>query len=99
MDAEKAALFSGDLDAIAKMAEQKMQLTQKLEGASATDLSALSRRLHDHTRLLEAAKSGVGQAVATLTKQRAARSSLSSYDPSGNATSIGTPLRKTDRKF
>jgi hypothetical protein len=57
--------------------------------------SALAR----NSTLFAAAREGVGTVLTTLNQQRAARTTLSSYDSSGKATQISQPKRGTERRF
>ncbi len=97
--AERHALLIGDLDAVAAMTPEKEDVARALEGAKGPDLRRLSAALAQNGALLTAARTGVGTVIATLQNQRVARTSLSSYDRSGKATTISKPVRGADRRF
>ena len=99
LEVERAALLSGDLEAVGALTAEKEALTTGFEGSDAGELQALSMALHRNEALLAAARDGVSTVLTTLRQQRDARISLSSYDSSGKATKIGQPARGTERRF
>ncbi|MDA9207955.1 hypothetical protein N9O61_03625 [Octadecabacter sp.] len=99
LDLERSALLKGDLDTVAGLIGEKEELVTQFEETGSAELRALSFKLAQNGRLLEAAKSGVGDALTTVKKLRQARSSLSSYDRTGKATEIRQTPGSTDRRF
>ena len=99
LDLERNALIQGDLDTIVGLIPEKEDLVTQFEQNEAADLKALSFKLAQNARLLNAARSGVSDAVSTMQKLEQARSSLSSYDRTGKATEIRQTPGTTDRRF
>lgn len=99
LDLERSALIKGDLDTVVGLIPEKEQLVTKFEETGTPELRALSFKLAQNGRLLEAARSGVGDALTMMQKLKQARSSLSSYDRSGKATEIRQTPGSTDRRF
>ena len=99
LEAERAALLEGNLDAVGALAGEKEQLADTFETAGMSELQSLSDALARNAALLSAAQDGVSTVLQTLRNQREARASLSSYDRSGNATTISNPTGGTLRRF
>lgn len=99
LEVEKAALLSGDLQAVGTLTAEKEALAAGFENGTPGELRALSSALERNGVLLAAAKDGVSTVLETLRQQRDARMSLSSYDSSGKATKIEQPARGTERRF
>ena len=99
LDLERSALIEGDLDTVIGLIPEKEELVTQFEGTGAVELKALSFKLTQNGRLLDAARSGVGDALTTMQKLKQARSSLSSYDRTGKATQITQTPGTTDRRF
>lgn len=99
LDAERKALIQGDLDSVVGFVSEKEGLVAEFEDADGAELKALSFKLAQNERLLNAARAGVKDAVSTVKKLHAARTSLSSYDRSGKATEIRPTPTSTDRRF
>ena len=99
LDEERAALIAGDLEKVVGMVGEKQKLADELETSRAVDLRFLSDRIDSNGRLLAAARDGVSDVVQTLKNHRQARTSLSSYDSSGKATTITGAPAKTERRY
>ncbi|MCF2905949.1 hypothetical protein L0666_13195 [Octadecabacter sp. CECT 8868] len=99
LDAERAALLSGDFATVDTLAEEKTRLSQRIGPEDRRELSALSGALAQNSALLAAARDGVSNVLKALANQRAARQKLSSYDSSGKATMIAQQPAKTERRF
>lgn len=99
LETEKELLLSGELASVSKLVPEKEALARALEARKTAELAPLSALLQENGRLLTAAKSGVSQVLETLKQQRAARTSLSTYDATGAATNIGSPKNETLRRY
>lgn len=99
LDLERSALIKGDLETVAGFIPEKEELVTRFEETAPAELRALSFKLGQNGRLLEAARSGVGEAMTTMQKLRQARLSLSSYDRTGKATEIRQTPGTTDKRF
>jgi len=99
LEAEKAALLAGDMEAVAVLAVEKEELAKGFNSANSDELRQLSAPLERNRVLLSAASQGVKTVLTALQAQRAARTSLSSYDSSGRAKQIAQPTRGTERHF
>lgn len=99
LEREKNALLAGDLETVLEIGQSKEVLAEKLEGADQDQLKLVQSKLSQNMKLLSAAQSGVGDAVAKLRQLQSSRTKLSSYDKSGNATEIRHASRSTDRRF
>ncbi len=99
LEVERAALLKGDFETVGALIPQKEALATKFEGAGAAELRLLASALARNSTLFAAAREGVVTVLTTLNQQRAARTTLSSYDSSGKATQISQPKRGTERRF
>jgi hypothetical protein len=99
LEVERAALLQGDFETIGTLIPEKEALATQFEDADAADLRLLASALAHNSTLFAAAREGVGTVLTTLTQQRAARTTLSSYDSSGKATQISQPARGTERRY
>lgn len=99
LNTERAALITGDLEAVAALSAEKDAITLTFEGGDVSQLQKLSGALMHNEALLSAAREGVQTALSTLRNQRAARTTLSGYDSTGNATVIERAQRSTERRF
>ncbi|MBU2992396.1 hypothetical protein Q4555_09200 [Octadecabacter sp. 1_MG-2023] len=99
LEAERAALLTGDFATVETLAEEKIELSQNIGPEDRHELAALSGALAQNTTLLAAARDGVSNVLTALANQRAARQRLSSYDRSGKATTITQQPAKTERRF
>lgn len=99
LEVERAALLKGDFETVGALIPEKEALSTQFEDAGAADLRLLAAALAHNSTLFAAAREGVGAVLATLNQQRAARTTLSSYDSSGKATQISQPTRGTERHF
>ena len=99
LDVERSALMQGDPDTVVSLIDEKENLVEQFGDVGSVELKALSFKLAQNGRLLDAARAGVNDAVSTMKKLNAARTSLSSYDRSGKATEIRPTSTSTDRRF
>lgn len=99
LEKERQALLAGDLERVAAFIEEKTVLTDRLEKAPLAELRAMSGLLGRNAALLSAAKDGVTDVVATLRKQSAARTTLSTYDSAGRPAQISNARSATERRF
>ncbi|MCW1950703.1 MAG: hypothetical protein KIH44_004975 [Octadecabacter sp.] len=99
LEVERVALLNGDFDAIGGLVAEKEALSTQFDDANAPELKLLSIALARNSSLFAAAHEGVTAVVSTLRQQRAARTTLSSYDSSGKATQISQPERGTERRY
>jgi len=99
LDKEREALMHGDLQAVISLTDHKRQLADQLENEDTIELRALSLKLAQNGRLLAAARDGVADVATTLKRQHDARTKLSGYDRSGQATTITGVPSQTERRF
>lgn len=99
LEEERDALLAGDLARVGALIDEKTALTEQLERAPVAELKALSGLLHRNAALIAAARDGVSEVVTTLRKQKAARTTLSSYDSAGRPTQISNTKSATERRF
>ena len=99
LEVERLALLNGDFDAVSGLVEEKEVLSSQFDDANAAELKLLSTALARNSTLFAAAHEGVTTVVGALRQQRAARTTLSSYDSSGKATQISQPERGTERRY
>ncbi len=99
LEVERAALLKGDFETVVALVAEKEALATQFEDAGTAELHTLSSALERNSALFSAAREGVGTVLKTLREQRAARTTLSSYDSSGKATQISRPERGTERRF
>ncbi len=99
LEVEREALLNGDFDTLGELVEEKETLATQFDDANAAELRLLSAALTRNSNLFAAAHEGVTTVVTALRQQRAARTTLSSYDSSGNATQISQPPRGTERRY
>ncbi|AKS47813.1 hypothetical protein SAMN05444287_2530 [Octadecabacter temperatus] len=96
---EHLALLKGDFDTVGALVAEKESLSTQFDDANAAELKLLSTALARNSTLFAAAHEGVTAVVTTLRQQRAARTTLSSYDSSGKATQISQPEHGTERRY
>lgn len=96
---ERQALMAGDLEVVGSLIEEKSALAAELAGASGKELHDLAEALEQNGRLIAAAQEGVATVLNTLKQQRDARTSLSSYGPTGHAKQISPVSGGTERRF
>jgi len=99
LEVERAALLAGDLATVGTMITEKEQLTVRLEADNPLELRLLSAQLERNGALMSAARDGVEDVIATLRQQRAARSTLSTYDSDGKPNQISRSSSATVRRF
>lgn len=99
LEEERAALLKGDLWKVATFTPEKEALADALEASRPDQLTALAMPLSRNAALLAAARAGVQDVLSTLSKQRAARTALSSYDRSGAPKVIAASQRSTDQRL
>jgi len=99
LEDERQALLAGDLERVGALIEEKVALTDHLEKAPLAELKSMSGLLNRNAALLAAAKDGVGDVVTTLRKQKAARTTLSTYDSAGRPAQISNTRSGTERRF
>lgn len=99
LEIEHVALLSGDFETVGGLVAEKEVLATQFDDANATELKFLSTALARNSTLFAAAHEGVTTVVSALRQQRAARTTLSSYDSSGKATQISQPERGTERRY
>lgn len=99
LEIERTALLAGDLDAIDALCAEKEEIAATFDDSDGRDLQAISGALARNGALLAAARDGVTTVLTTLKDQRTARSTLSSYDSTGKATTISKTPHGTERRF
>ncbi len=99
LEIEHQALLKGDFDTVGELVAEKESLSRQFDEANAAELKFLSLALARNSTLFAAAHEGVTSVVTALRQQRAARTTLSSYDSSGKATQISQPERGTERRY
>lgn len=99
LEVERQALLKGDFDTLGELVTTKEALVTQFDDANAAELNILAAALARNSALFAAAHEGVTAVVSTLQQQRAARTSLSSYDSAGRATQIIRPERGTERRY
>lgn len=92
---ERAALLSGDLDAVGALAPEKEALAADLGQLGAGALASLRRLRGTAQRnqaLLDGTLAGIRRASARLSACRRLRGAMDTYDPQGRKTTIAAPL-------
>lgn len=86
---EREALLSGDLAALADLADRKQRLLAELDGAAVERplLATILSRSKSNQSLIEAALRGVRKARERLEVARAGGATLDTYDARGNTAS------------
>ena len=88
---ERAALMSGDLEAVAPLMRRKEALLDALQGeasAEGAELAALRARAAHNRELLEGALEGLRNVAGRLAAFRRIRRSLETYDSHGRRMTI-----------
>ena len=86
LDAERGALLKGDLEGLARMAENKERLFRALNQSEQNDLAALTVLDHKVKRnqlLLDSALEGIRTVARKMSALRRIRASLDTYDATG----------------
>ena len=99
LEEERDALLRGQIDQLDRFMVQKELLSSALQTAGPEQLRLLALPLARNAALINAARAGVQDVLDTLKKQRAARTSLSSYDRSGSLKLIESQKSQTDQRF
>ncbi|MBV2359325.1 flagellar protein FlgN [Thalassococcus sp. CAU 1522] len=97
IEAERAALLSGDLDALATLVENKSDLLMQLSdetSLSVEDLQPIRSTLKRNQELFDHALAGVRNVVDRLGQVRRLRQDLSTYDPNGQRQAFGSQDQK-----
>lgn len=102
LEQERAALLSGDLQAIGDLSDEKERLFNRLRQLGPEHLESL-RELHEmasrNQTLLDGALQGIRLATARLSAHQRLRKSMDTYDPQGRKTAIpGVVVRKVERR-
>lgn len=102
LEREKAALLTGDLDAIAPLMEEKSALITHLNALGATEDSALSGLKDKAERnqvLLSGALDGIRRISERMQAMQTLRHSFDTYDQSGNRQTIeGEVVRHVEKR-
>lgn len=91
LETERAALLSGDLEGLTRLAASKEQLIQSLNATEQTDLEALSlldSKVKRNQQLLDSALEGIRSVARRMGALRRIRASLDTYDATGQKQSI-----------
>lgn len=94
LEAERTALLSGNLDAIAALVDQKETLITQLVQADVSDDELLATIAHKTKRnqgLLDEALNGIRNVATRLSEFRRVRRSLDTYDSNGAKQSVEIP--------
>lgn len=98
LEKERAALLSGDIDALARLAPQKERILQSLDAADRPALEALHGKALRNQELIDSALQGIRDVTERLQALRLARRSLETYDRQGQRRSIDATARPTVEK-
>jgi flagellar biosynthesis/type III secretory pathway chaperone len=91
LDAERAALLTGDIDQIGRLLEQKESLIDSLNEQEAVDrftLENLNSKVERNQELLNSALDGIRTVARRLATMRRIRRTLDTYDAQGRKSSI-----------
>jgi len=86
LDAERAALMSGNLECLTRMVDRKEALIGTLNQTDQTDLTilkTLDAKVRRNQQLLDGALEGIRSVARRMATLRRIRSSLDTYDASG----------------
>jgi flagellar biosynthesis/type III secretory pathway chaperone len=99
LERERKALISGDLEGLARLADEKERLMGVAATMTASGLQALREKATRNQELLNSALEGIRSVAARLDALREARDTLNTYDRSGQRQSIDTQRRpKIERR-
>ncbi|MEO0371878.1 MAG: flagellar protein FlgN [Pseudomonadota bacterium] len=102
LEREKAALLTGDLDAIAPLMEEKSDLIARLNALGATEdnkLSGLKDKAERNQVLLNGALDGIRRVSERMALMQSLRHSFDTYDQSGNRQTIeGEVVRHVEKR-
>ncbi|WP_390911604.1 flagellar biosynthesis protein FlgN [Pseudosulfitobacter sp. SM2401] len=91
LDAERAALLTGDIDQIGRLMAQKESLIDTLNDQEAVDrseLEHLNSKVERNQELLHSALDGIRTVARRLATMRRIRKTLETYDAQGRKNSI-----------
>ncbi|MFT6024920.1 MAG: flagellar biosynthesis/type III secretory pathway chaperone [Ascidiaceihabitans sp.] len=91
LEAERAALLTGDIDQIGRLMEQKESLMETLneqEAIDRTELEKLNLKVERNQELLNSALDGIRAVARRLATMRRIRKTLDTYDAQGRKSSI-----------
>lgn len=95
IEEERAALLSGQIDAISELLQRKENLIAALEESQPTNrgaLEALQIRMARNQVLYDQALQGIRNVADRLSALRRLRKSLETYDQLGRKTEIAAPV-------
>lgn len=98
LEQERAALLSGDIDKLARLAPHKERVLQSLDATDRPALDALHGKALRNQELIDSALQGIRDVTDRLQAMRAARRSLETYDSHGHRRSIEATVRPTVEK-
>jgi flagellar biosynthesis/type III secretory pathway chaperone len=99
LERERSALISGDLEGLARLADEKERLIGDAATMTASGLQSLKEKATRNEALLNSALEGIRSVAARLDALREARDTLNTYDRSGQRQSIDTQRRpKIERR-
>ena len=101
LDAERDAVLDGNLDKVARLADQKEQLMQDLGQSSGRDtiaLEALDAKVNRNQVLLHSALNGIQTVIRRLESMRRIRNSLDTYDSYGRRRTVKMQMEHTVEK-
>ena len=93
LERERNALISGDLDGLARLADEKERLIEDATDLNASGLQALREKASRNQELLNSALEGIRSVASRLDALREARDTLNTYDRSGQRQRIDTLRR------
>lgn len=104
LEEEREGLLRGRLAEVAALADRKARLIAALPapGLAGADVVALTRIRTAAARnqpLLEAAASGLKDALARLAEVRQSAGILATYNPDGARQTVSTGRRRVERRF
>ncbi|MEM6587602.1 MAG: flagellar protein FlgN [Pseudomonadota bacterium] len=102
LEREKAALLTGDLDAIAPLMEEKSDLIAQLNALGATEddvLTGLKDKAERNQVLLSGALDGIRRVSERMQAMQSLRHSFDTYDQRGNRQTIeGQVVRHVEKR-
>lgn len=102
LDAERAALLSGDLDRMAALSDEKQALVGALNAASTAsppDLVPLRAKMQRNQALLDGALEGIRDVAARMATMRRIGRSFETYDSHGRTQTIrGEVARRMEKR-
>ena len=102
LEAERQALLSGDLDAMARLSAQKEALLEHISESQDTPLEAaqdVAAKVIRNQELIDAALSGIRRVVAEVEALQRIRSNLQTYTREGKKIEINqTAAKRLERR-